>query len=163
MINTKQSPHDESTSIVADRLFPSNKEYQNRYESVINDTITKYTNSKIDYSSDIFANMLGQMEILTKAVYSTKEYMEDIIQILNKIQENQRVMTQKIDDATTEEIPDETYNMTSDKIRDLMIEKVELDKPFYPSDIATEHGLDYDRVLETIEMLRKEGRIIDRD
>lgn len=69
---------------------------------------------------------------------------------------------QKIDDVTTEEVSDKTYNMTPDEIRDLMVEKIELDKSFYPSDIAMEYGLDYDRVLKAVDILRKEGRIVDR-
>ena len=54
-------------------------------------------------------------------------------------------------------------DLTSKEIRDLILAEVELDKPFYPSDLAEEYGLDLDSTLEAIDMLRKEGRIIDRD
>ena len=94
--------------------------------------------------------------------YRNEKIMRNVAMALNQIKRNQRIMMQKIDDATTEEVSDETYNMTPDEIRNLMVEKVELDKSFYPSDIAMEYGLDYDRVLKAIEILRKEGRIIDR-
>ena len=72
-------------------------------------------------------------------------------------------MVQKIDDAIAEEITDDNYNMTLSQIQDLILKTVDRDKPFYPSDVAMEHGLDFDKVDEAIDMLRKEGRIIDRD
>ena len=102
------------------------------------------------------------MEGMRGDSYRNEKNMRNVITSLNKIKTNQRIMMQKIDDVTAEDVSDETHNMTPDEIRDLMVEKVELDKSFYPSDIAIKYGLDYDRVLKAIDILRKEGRIIDR-
>ena len=51
--------------------------------------------------------------------------------------------------------------MTAEQVRKLILDNYELGESFYPSDIADKHGLDYDTVLEAIEMLRKERRIKD--
>ncbi len=62
--------------------------------------------------------------------------------------------------AANEGGPD-NYDMTAKQIKDLILDNYELGKPVYPSDIADDHGLDYDAVLEAIDMLRKEHRIKD--
>ena len=63
------------------------------------------------------------------------------------------------------EAPDESgpdnYDMTAEQVRDLIVEKYEVGKPVYPSDVADDHNLDYDTVLEAVELLRKEGQIDD--
>ena len=122
----------------------------------------KYPPQQYESPLDVLKNIREQMEGMRSDAYRNEKIMHNLIMTLNQIKKNQRTMMQKIDEATTEEVSDETYNMASDEIRDLMVEKVELDKLFYPSDIAIEYGLDYDRVLKAIDILRKEGRIIDR-
>lgn len=122
----------------------------------------KYPPQQDESFMDVLKNIREQMEGIRDDTYQNTKIMYNMFKILNQIKRDQRIMMQKIDDATTEEISDETYNMTPDEIRNLMVEKVELDKSFYPSDIAIEYGLDYDKVLKAIDILRKEGRIINR-
>ena len=130
-------------------------------ESSIEDVIRrKYQPLQNESPLDVLKNIREQMESMRGDIYQNKKIMQSVIKALNEIKRNQHIMMQKIDDVTTEKISDETYNMTPDEIRDLMVEKIELDKPFYPSDIASEYGLDYDMVVKAIDMLRKEGRII---
>ena len=122
----------------------------------------KYQPQQDEYLTDVLKNIREQMEGIWDDTYRNTKTMHDMLKILNQIKRDQCIMMQKIGDAATEEISDETYNMTPDEIRNLMVEKVELDKSFYPSDIAIEYGLDYDKVLKAIDILRKEGRIVDR-
>ena len=72
--------------------------------------------------------------------------INDIKKILEAMQED-------------ENVPD-NYDMTAERIRDLILEKYDLSKPTYPSDVAEEHGLDYDEVLKAVDLLRKEGRVV---
>lgn len=57
-----------------------------------------------------------------------------------------------------EDTPDHS-DMKADEIKDLILRKYDLSKLTYPSDIAFDHGLDYDEVLAAVELLRKEGRV----
>lgn len=61
--------------------------------------------------------------------------------------------------------PDESgpdnYDMTAEQVRDLILANYKLGVPFYPSDVADDHGLDYDTVVQAMNMLRKEGRMKD--
>ena len=122
----------------------------------------KYPPQQDESPLDVLKNIREQMEGMRGDTNRNEKIMRNVVIALNQIRMNQRIMMKKIDDVTTKKISDETYNMTPDEIRDLMVEKVELDKPFYPSDIASEYGLDYDMVLKAIDILRREGRIIDR-
>lgn len=57
------------------------------------------------------------------------------------------------------DVPRDIRKMSTDEIRKLILGKVGVDKPFFPSDVAFDYDLDYDAVLEAIESLRREGRI----
>ena len=59
-----------------------------------------------------------------------------------------------------EEGPD-NYDKTPEQVRDLIIANYKLGVPFYPSDVADDHGLDYDTVVQAMDILRKEGRLKD--
>lgn len=124
MVSTKQSSRDESASIIMDRLFDSNKEYRN-YVGILDNWSAKPHSNPLggdlqfaDYPSNMFTNMLARIEITTRTVYTLKEDMNDITQILNKMQENQRVMMQKVDDAITEEKDNLKQSLDSKKIFD---------------------------------------------
>ena len=85
--------------------------------------------------------------------------MED----MEYIKEGMRIVMQKLEDDDAGEDAPNNYDMTASQIRDLILDKVGLDKPFYPSDLAMDYGLDFDAMLEAVDMLRREGRIVDRD
>lgn len=55
----------------------------------------------------------------------------------------------------------DNYDMTVEQVRDLIRAKYEPGKSVYPSDIANEHNLDYDTVVEAIDLLWKEHRAKD--
>ena len=167
MVSYAPQLHDVPPLIENERLRINDKKRLELFQLLSNSPMTSHPDQKNDHPQatlvDVLFSMATQMEIMTRVMYSTKKTTNDVVKTVNKIQKDQCIIMQKIDDAITEEVTDETYNMTADKIRDLMVEKIKLDKPFYPSDIAIEYGLTYDSVLEAIDILRKEGRIIDQD
>lgn len=57
-----------------------------------------------------------------------------------------------------EDGPD-NYDMKAEEIKNLIQEKYDLSKPTYPSDVANDHGLDYNEVLKAVDLLCKEGRV----
>ncbi|MYG32488.1 MAG: hypothetical protein F4202_00550 [Cenarchaeum sp. SB0677_bin_16] len=61
----------------------------------------------------------------------------------------------------TSDEPDNS-DMSVEEVKELILAEVELDRPFYPSDLAEEYGLDLNATLEAVDMLRKEGRIKDK-
>ena len=89
--------------------------------------------------------------------------MRVLVEDMEWVKENMRVILQKLDEGTAEEASPDNYDMTASQIRDLILEKMDPDKPFYPSDLAMEYGLDFDVVLEAVDILREEGRIVVRD
>ena len=70
-----------------------------------------------------------------------------------------RNILRKLDDMEGSWEPQETEEMSVDEIKKLILDEVGVDKPFYPSDVALKHNLDYDAVLEAVEALRRDGRI----
>ena len=126
MVNTKQPSLEESMLRMTDRLSGSNKKHLNPSGiSLINWPSTSRLNPPgshsqfADYSSEIFVNMvLSQIESTTRTVYDLKEDMSDITLTLNKMQENQRVMMQKIDDTITEEKDNLAQSLDSEKTFD---------------------------------------------
>ena len=112
---------------------------------------------------DALKDIREQMDVLRSDMFWTKKNIRVMMKNVESIKKSTHTMVQKIDDAIAEEITDDNYNMTLSQIQDLILETVDRDKPFYPSDVAMEYGLDFDKVDEAIDMLRKEGRIIDRD
>lgn len=96
--------------------------------------------------------MLTRQAQLQNVIHSYKKEMaelrEDIADI-KKMLEPSRVGNDITDN----------YDMTVEQIRDMILEKYDLLKPVYPSDIADDNGLDYDAVIEAIEMLRRDGRV----
>lgn len=67
---------------------------------------------------------------------------------------------QNQDLSVGDEAPD-NYDMTPRQIKAMILEKIGVGEPFYPSDLAIEQGLDFDAVIKAVEMLREEGRIIE--
>ena len=58
-----------------------------------------------------------------------------------------------------DEEPIDIREIPIDEIKKLILAERGDGKPFYPSDVAFEHHLDYDAVLEAMDVLRKEGLI----
>lgn len=90
-----------------------------------------------------------QIDWLMRAVHDMKKMegtINDIKKILEAMQED-------------ENVPD-NYDMTAEQIKNLILEKYDLSKPTYPSDVAEAHGLDYDEVLKAVDLLRKECRVV---
>lgn len=65
----------------------------------------------------------------------------------------------KLETTGGDESGPDNYDMTAEQVRDLILENYKLGVPFYPSDVADDHGLDYDTVVQAMDMLRKEGRL----
>lgn len=67
----------------------------------------------------------------------------------------------KIRDIATDNRPRvlKNYNMPVDEVKSLILKECAAGKPFYPSDVAKKHEVNYDTVDEAVEQLRKEGRI----
>ena len=104
-----------------------------------------------------------QDEPLYERVRRLQEQMQVLMEDMEYIKEGMRMVMQKLEDDDAGEDAPNNYDMTASQIRDLILDKVGLDKPFYPSDLAMDYGLDFDAVLEAVDVLRREGRIVDRD
>ena len=91
-----------------------------------------------------------------------EEDLREQVQMLREdvawIREAMRLIIQNLDEG---DVP-ANHNMTPNEIKNLILTEVGLDKPFYPSDLAEEYGLDLDAVDEAVDMLRKEGRVAER-
>ena len=85
---------------------------------------------------------------LTRDVAGMKEVNHKVLEAIQEVLE-----VVKADKNS----PD-NYDMSPEQIKDLILAKYDLSKLTYPSDIAFDHGLDYDAVLKAVELLRKEGR-----
>ena len=94
------------------------------------------------------------------AIGELRGQMQTLVDDMGWVKENMRVILQKLDEGTAGEISPDNYDMTASQIRGLILEKMGPGKPFYPSDLAMEYGLDFDAVLEAVGMLREEGRIV---
>ena len=55
------------------------------------------------------------------------------------------------------------FNMTQTQVRELILNETSDGKPFYPSDIAMEHGLDLEVVVNAVDNLRNEGKLRRQD
>ena len=80
--------------------------------------------------------------------------MQIIREDVEWIKQAVRIIIDNLDDG--EDAPN-NRDMTPNEIKELILAEVGLDKPFYPSDLAEEYGLDLDAVDEAVDMLRKEG------
>lgn len=72
-----------------------------------------------------------------------------------------REIKKSLETRNADESDPDNYDMPVEQVRELILENYKLGESFYPSDIADKHGLDYDTVLEAIDILRKERRIKD--
>ena len=81
---------------------------------------------------------------------------KDVAQLRDLI----RDMAQSQDTPVNSDTPD-NYDMTPEQVKEIILEKVGLNRSFYPSDLSMKYGLDFDTVLEAVEILRQEGRIIE--
>lgn len=97
----------------------------------------------------------------TDAAGDLREQVQILREDVEWIREAIRTIIQRLDDETLD-APD-NHDMTPNEIKDLILAEVGLDKPFYPSDLAEEYGLDLDAVYEAVDILRKDGRVVERD
>ena len=96
------------------------------------------------------------LHLMIETRNEVRNLKEDVAWMRNIIRKNM----QNQDILVSNEIPD-NYDMTPEQIKEMILEKIGVDKPFYPSDFAIEQGLDFEAVIKAIEMLRQEGRIIE--
>lgn len=98
---------------------------------------------------------------LTQAISDLQKLMQTVQQDVNNIKMDMRDLRSQLDDkwyggfGESEEI----VEMSIDDIKKLILDRLDEDKPFYPSDIAMDHNLDYDAVTKAVNMLRREGHI----
>ena len=106
---------------------------------------------------------------LTRAVRRHKEtqeppeYIRMLLERIARLEATVRDIKKLLEANTVADDGPDNYDMTAEQIRDLIVANYRLGIPVYPSDIADEHGLDYDATLAAIGMLRKEGRIKDEE
>lgn len=55
----------------------------------------------------------------------------------------------------------DNYDMPPDEIRELVLKECVRGEQFYPGDLATKHGLDYERLLSVLDGMRQDGLIKD--
>ncbi len=56
-------------------------------------------------------------------------------------------------------VPEDT-DLTNEQIRELLLKEINVGDIFYPSDFANEHGLDLMLVMDVVDSLRNEGKLI---
>lgn len=96
-------------------------------------------------------------EYLPLVINEIQNLREDVAQLRDLIHD---VVVQNQDPSVDSDVPD-NYDMTLEQVKETILEKVGLHRPFYPSDLSMKYGLDFDVVLEAVEILRQEGRIIE--
>lgn len=108
-------------------------------------------------------NMESMPDEHSTQIENLHEQVHTLVDNMDWVKEGIRTILQKLEDESAWDKPPDNYDMTASQIKDLILEEVGLDKPFYPSDLAMEYGLDLDAVYEAVNILRAEGRVIDRN
>lgn len=100
-------------------------------------------------------------QLTPESVPSIMSVLKTMQQDIKEIKKDMSDLRGKLDDKryTGFEEPVEIVEMPIDDIKKLILDRLDGDKPLYPSDIAMDHNLDYDAVLEAVDMLRREGHI----
>ena len=66
-------------------------------------------------------------------------------------------------EAAITESSSDNFTLTNTQIKELVLDETRDGRPFYPSDIAMEHGLDLEAVVTAVEELRDEGKLERKD
>lgn len=95
------------------------------------------------------------------AIQDLQRSVQTIQQDIKTIKNDIRDLLRKLDDKEWEGYaePEELVEMSVEEIKKLILTKMDKSKPFYTSDVADEHNLDYDAVAEAVEELLREGRL----
>ena len=130
-------------------------EYMHNYDSNEYETgDDPYNNKQNLETHDLFRHM-------TQAIHDIQKSLESVGQDVEVIKNDVHNLLHKPVDENGDEYEksQEIIDMPVDKIKELILSTVGIDNLFYPSDIAMDHNLDYDAVMEAVDMLRREGRI----
>lgn len=88
-----------------------------------------------------------------------RESMLKQIESQQKLLESQRDTIKLLEShLDIQDVPD-NYDMSVEDIKKLLAKECKSGQQYYPSDIALDHGLDYDKVLEAVASLKEEGLI----
>lgn len=103
----------------------------------------------------------GMMEVKT-SVQVYHQIDTQVLEMLDGLRDEVQAIRELLEShLDTSDEPDNS-DMSVEEVKELILAEVELDRPFYPSDLAEEYGLDLNATLEAVDMLRKEGRIKDK-
>ena len=107
-------------------------------------------------------DLVAQVTQLAKNVQELKENMRSMKEDMHWLVKSNRTILETIVPVGETELNPDISDMPPSQIKDLILKEVTIGEPFYPSDIAMKHNLDFDLVLEVIDELRNEGRIRNR-
>lgn len=106
--------------------------------------------------------VISELAGMVHTIHDIQTSMQNMERNVELMKGDIRNIMKKLDDVTNEDGElRETEKMPVGDIKNLILTEMEVDKPFYPSDVALDHNLDYDDVLEAVELLRREGHIKD--
>lgn len=81
-----------------------------------------------------------------------------ILEALDVLQGEVRVMRELLESHLNIQDEPDNYDMSVEDIKKLIAKECKLGQQYYPGDLAFEHGLNYDTVLEAVASLKEEGR-----
>ena len=95
-----------------------------------------------------------------KSVYRPADL--EMLKIMGEIRDEMKAMRELMESHLgLQDEPDapDNYDMSVEGVKSLLLKVCKQGSKFYPSELAVEHGLDYDTVLEAVASLKKEGRV----
>ena len=98
---------------------------------------------------------------IMQSIRRLEDFVSDTMGEVAMMRADIRSLVDKVDNLTRDTDFEEydVREMPKDEIKKLILEEMGGGNPFYPSDVAQDHNLHYDAVMEAVEELRKEGRI----
>lgn len=87
--------------------------------------------------------------------YDIAELKEDVMGLQDEMKTIRELLESHLD---VQDEPD-NYDMSVEDIKKLIAKECKPGQQYYPGDLAFEHGLNYDAVLEAVASLKEEGRV----
>lgn len=100
------------------------------------------------------------VDLEPKQLLGLIQNLQKVVQVLVEENEEMRSIVQKsgLEAITVNEIPD-NVSLSKDRIKELILQEINIGQVFYPSDIAKKFGLDLSIVMDVIDKLKKENKL----
>ena len=87
--------------------------------------------------------------------YDIAKLRDYVMELWDKMDTTRELLESRLD---VQDEPD-NYDMSVEDIKKLIARECKPGQQYYPSDLAFEHGLNYDTVLDAVASLEEEGRV----